>query len=135
MRNRMFADVDFSQLDVQQDLLNWGTWITSELNLSGMRLDAIKHYSQSFQKRFVQHMDYQYGKKFFFVGEYWSTRMLNKQLENFGGRISLFDVQLVYNLSDISQSRQNDLRKVFNNTLVKSNPSHAVVSDNKSEQI
>ena len=125
----MSADVDFSRPTVRQDVLHWGSWITTELGLSGFRLDAMKHYSQDFQKEFVQHMDEQYGRDFFFVGEYWNwdSFALSTIIGKFKGRISLFDVQLVYNLSDISQAKQPDLRKAFDGALVQLHPQRAVV--------
>jgi alpha-amylase len=125
----MFDNIDYAQLDVRRDVLNWGSWITEELGLSGFRLDAMKHYSQDFQKEFVKHMDSQFGRDFFFVGEYWKwdSFVLSSVIGKFKGRINLFDVQLVYNLSDISQEKQTDLRKVFDNALVQLHPQRAVV--------
>lgn len=125
----MFSDLDYAQSDVRRDVLNWGSWITEELGLSGFRLDAMKHYSQDFQKEFVRHMDSQFGRDFFFVGEYWKydSFVLSSVIGKFKGRINLFDVQLVYNFSDISQEKQTDLRKVFDNALVQLHPQRAVV--------
>ncbi|RMD39266.1 hypothetical protein DV735_g5857, partial [Chaetothyriales sp. CBS 134920] len=128
----MFADVDYSQPAVREDVLNWGIWITRELGLSGFRLDASKHYSLNFQKQLVQALDLAFGKNFFLVAEYWSrdSIALGKIIGKFKGRISLFDVQLVYNLSDISSATPSDpkadLRKVFEGTLVLLHPQRAV---------
>ena len=125
----MFSNLDYSQPAVRQDVLNWGSWITNELNLSGFRLDAMKHYSQDFQKEFVKHMDSQFGRDFFFVGEYWKwdSYALSGIIGKFKGRISLYDVQLVYNFSDLSQDKQIDLRRVFDGALVQLHPQRAVV--------
>ena len=125
----MFDNLDYSQPSVRQDVLNWGSWITNELGLSGFRLDAMKHYSQDFQKEFVQHMDSQFGKDFFFVGEYWKwdSYALSSVIGKFKGRISLFDVQLVYNFSSFSQGKETDLRRVFDGALVQLHPQRAVV--------
>ncbi|KAI1624366.1 glycoside hydrolase superfamily [Exophiala viscosa] len=126
----MFADIDHSHPAVRADLFNWGQWITSHLNLGGMRLDAIKHYSLSFLADFLAHLDAtSNNKKFFFVGEYWDSDsvVLEKILRKFHGRLNLFDVQLVYNFSDFSKGRREDLRTVFDGSLVQRDPVHAVV--------
>ncbi len=125
----MFANVDYSQPSVRQDVLNWGSWIANELGLSGFRLDAMKHYSQEFQKEFVKHMDGQFGRDFFIVGEYWKwdSYVLSGIVGQFKGRISLFDVQLVYNFSDYSKEKRTDLRRIFNGALVQLHPQRAVV--------
>lgn len=127
----MFADLDHSHPDVRSDIFKWGNWITSTLNLSGMRLDAIKHYSLSFIADLIHHLDTSTsrGKKLFFVGEYWDSDSgaLEKVIRKFHGRLNLFDVQLVYNFSDFSKGKQQDLRNVFDGTLVQRDHAHAVV--------
>ena len=130
--NRMFADIDHSHPAVRADIFNWGAWITSTLNLGGMRLDAIKHYSLSFVADFVAHLDTKTasGNKLFFVGEYWDTdtSVLEKVIRRFHGRVNLFDVQLVYTFSDFSKGRKQDLRTVFDGSLVQRDHAHAVAS-------
>jgi len=125
----MFADVDHSHPAVRNDIFQWGSWITSSLNLSGMRLDAIKHYSLSFLKDFISHID-KHHKDQFFVGEYWDakTEVLEKVIQKFQGRLNLFDVQLVYTFSDYSKGRSNDMRAILDGSLVQRDPAHAVVS-------
>ena len=125
----MFADLDHSHPEVRKDIFDWGTWITTALGLGGMRLDAIKHYSLSFLKDLISHLDLQ-NKNLFFIGEYWvaDSKILQNVLRAFNGRISLFDVQLVYNLSDYSQGRKTDLRNVLQGSLSELDPRHAVVS-------
>ncbi|RVX66773.1 hypothetical protein B0A52_08966 [Exophiala mesophila] len=123
----MFADLDHSHPEVRKDIFDWGTWITTALGLGGMRLDAIKHYSLSFLKDLISHLDLQ-NKNLFFIGEYWvaDSKILQNVLRAFNGRISLFDVQLVYNLSDYSQGRKTDLRNVLQGSLSELDPRHAV---------
>jgi alpha-amylase len=117
---------------VRSDILNWGSWITSTLNLGGMRLDAIKHYSLTFLADFIAHLDALEARetKLFFVGEYWdaNTETLEKVIKKFHGRLKLFDVQLVYTFSDFSKGRKRDLRTIFDGTLVRSNHAQAVAS-------
>ena len=49
-------------------------------------------------------------------------------LDRMGHKFSLFDAPLVYNFSQISQTENADLRKVFDDTLVQFEPVNAVVS-------
>ncbi len=97
--------------------------------LGGLRLDAIKHYSASFLRDFVQHIDKTVGRDWFLVGEYWQedSRLLAKYIEYMQHRISLFDVKLVCNFSLLSSSDEADLRTVFDKTLVLYKPNNAVV--------
>ena len=127
----MFADVDYSQPDVRADVLRWGEWIGKEVKLSGMRLDAIKHYSEDFLRTFINHLNETVGRGWFFVGEYWTAEfgILAPYLARMGGQMSLFDVQLVYNLSHASKARRIDLRRIFDGTLAKHIPKNAVVRD------
>ena len=127
----MFADIDHSNPSVRADLLNWSSWITSTLGLGGMRLDATKHYSTAFQIELVKHLQQQFGRDFFVVGEYWTWNALTLSniIGKFKGRISLFDVQLVYNFSDFSKERKksespvhNDLRRIFEGSLLEMHP-------------
>ena len=52
----MFANLDQSHPEVRADIFNWAEWIGTEFPLSGMRIDAAKHYSSAFQKDFVDHL-------------------------------------------------------------------------------
>jgi alpha-amylase len=126
----MFADIDHSHPAVCEDILKWGTWISSTLNLGGMRFDAIKHYSLSFLTDFTSRLGKtsSRGKEMFFVGEYWDadSDSLWKVVEKLHGRLNLFDVQLVYTLSAFSRGRRWDLRTTFDGSLVQRNPTNAV---------
>lgn len=131
----MFADIDHRNPSVRADLFNWATWITGTLGLSGMRLDAIKHYSNAFQVDLVRHLQEQYGRDFMIVGEYWTWNALTLSniIGKFKGRVSLFDVQLVYNFSDFSKERARsnspvlgDLRRIFQGSLLEMHPRRSV---------
>ncbi|KUL85532.1 hypothetical protein ZTR_08075 [Talaromyces verruculosus] len=84
----MFANLDHSNPEVRDDILNWAEWIGGQLPLKGMRLDAVKHYSAEFQRALVDHFR-RSQKDWFFT-------------------------------------RGADLRLVFEKTLVKFEPEHAV---------
>ncbi|KAJ5730950.1 uncharacterized protein N7483_005458 [Penicillium malachiteum] len=124
----MFADLDHSHPEVRNDLLNWGTWITNELSLSGMRLDAAKHISSGFQKDFVAHVQKNTNSEFLVIGEYWTadTRAILNYLEDTGYRIAAYDVPLLEKFSKLSHTKAADLRGIFDNTLVQCRPNHAV---------
>lgn len=124
----MFADVDHKHPEVRQDLFHWIQWLASQLKLGGLRLDAIKHYSASFLKDFITHIDQTIGQDWFIVGEYWREEqsVLSKFINFMDGRISLFDVRLVNNFSRLSFQDNADLRTVFDGTLVSIMPKHAV---------
>lgn len=125
----MFADLDYSNQEVRQDVLCWGEWIGQQLPLSGMRLDAAKHYSSQFQKDFIKHMKRTVGSNWSFIGEYWkgSPGELLDYLQRMDRELSLFDVPLVYRFSTFSRTEGADLRRIFDETLVKYEPQHAVV--------
>ncbi|KAK4167034.1 alpha-amylase [Cladorrhinum sp. PSN259] len=127
----MFADVDHGHPEVREDLFRWIEWLGKEsgLTLGGLRMDAIKHYSFRFLRDFLIHIRANVSKDWFVVGEYWrvDSEFLAKFLEYMDHRLSLFDVQLVHNFSDISLlGDRGDLRKVFDDALVLWKPDNSV---------
>lgn len=126
----MFADLDHSHPEVRDDLFHWGAWITGELGLSGMRLDAAKHMSTKFQREFLAHVQKSRDPEFFVIGEYWTGHLpsLLKYLDDTENTIAAYDVPLLEKFSKISHTRGADLRSIFEDTLVQRRPGHAVVS-------
>lgn len=127
----MGNDLDHSQQEVRDDLHAWGEWIVNEVGLSGFRLDAVKHMSQSFLKEWIERLDVRFQSRLFFVGEYWrgDLHVLGPVIEKFNGRLHLFDVAFAGNMSKISHDPAvADLRNVFDGTLTKHYPEQAVVS-------
>ncbi|KAJ5780042.1 hypothetical protein N7457_005202 [Penicillium paradoxum] len=124
----MFADLDHSHPEVQADILKWGEWIGTEMPISGMRIDAAKHYSAGFQNMFVKHLRNTVGADYFFVAEYWrgEVRFLLRYLELMDYEVSLFDVPLLGRFAAVSKIAGGDLRKIFKGTLVEKAPLHAV---------
>ncbi|KAK4226314.1 alpha-amylase [Podospora fimiseda] len=127
----MFADVDHGHAEVREDLFRWIDWLGKEsgLNLGGLRMDAIKHYSFRFLKDFLMHVQVDVGKDWFIVGEYWrvDSEFLARVIEYMDHRLSLFDVQLVHNFSEISMmGERGDLRKVLDDALVVWKPENVV---------
>ncbi len=135
----MGADVDLNNVDVVEELENWGKWYLDFCNLDGFRLDAVKHIRESFFKRWIETMKNSTEKDLFVVGEYWNTNLdiLKEYINDCDNNLSLFDVPLHYNLYDASNSNGNyDMRKIFDNTLVQLMPEHAVTFvDNHDTQI
>lgn len=125
----MGADVDLNNVDVATELKNWGKWYVDTTNIDGFRLDAVKHIRSSFYLDWITDIEERTGKNFFSVGEYWSTNVatLNQYIQDTKEKFALFDVPLHYNFFNASNSNGHyDMRTIFDNTLVKSNPEKAV---------
>ncbi|KAK3689315.1 alpha-amylase-like protein [Podospora appendiculata] len=125
----MFADIDHRHPEVRRDLFDWTNWLSKQLKLGGMRLDAIKHYSFEFLRDLVAHIDRTVDPGWFLVGEYWreDSEFLSRFIEFMNCRISLFDVQLVSNFSCVSlQGDKGDLTTLFDDALVMWKPANTV---------
>ncbi|KAK9472894.1 glycoside hydrolase superfamily [Dipodascopsis tothii] len=126
----MFADIDHNHPEVREDLNKWGVWLARQLSLRGMRFDAVKHFSEEYLIEFIQNLKEHVRRDFFFVGEFWKDSLddMNAYLDRMPDEtcFSLFDAPLVYNFSEASQTPEFDLRKIFDNTLVKTRPMSAV---------
>jgi len=122
-------DLDLDHPEVVKELKKWGVWVSNELDLDGMRLDAIKHMKDVFIKYFLEAVRAEKGKDFYAVGEYWNGDLdtLNKYLDAVGNNIDLFDVPLHYNMFAASeQGEKYDLRRIFDDALIMSHPDCAV---------
>lgn len=125
----MFADIDYRNKDVIDEVLRWGQWVTSEMNLDGMRMDAVKHIDHRFMEAFIRHVKLTADKPLFFVAEYWESHYgwLNDYLHETDGLTALFDVPLHFNFVNASfMGKDYDLRKIMDNSLVQSNRFNAV---------
>ena len=126
----MFADIDHNHPDVRKELFNWGYWIIDELGLDGMRFDALKHIGDQFILDFCNHIKAKEDLKegFYLFGEYWLSDpgTVNGYLYDTKYDIDLFDVGLHYNMVEASKNGDYDIRRIFDNTLVKKHPGLAV---------
>ena len=124
----MFADLDYAHPEVQEDVKNWGVWVSNELNLNGFRFDAVKHYSEAFLHDFINNLDANVGHDSFLVGEFWktSTPSLQDYLSKMNHKFNLFDAPLVENFHRISTGERADLRQVFDNSLTQAEPYNSV---------
>ncbi len=124
----MGCNIDFANEDVLKELDRWGKWYLSITGIDGVRLDAIKHISADFYKKWIADMREYTGKELFAVGEYWhgDVAVLLRYLEKVGGVMSLFDVPLHYNFYNASHNCNYDMRNIFKGTLVEQNEVKAV---------
>ena len=123
----MFSDIDLNHPDVIAELKHWGRWVAEEMDIDGMRLDAVKHMNDEFIKDFLADLRAARGDDFYAVGEYWvdDIETLESYLANVGYATDLFDVCLHYNLSCASKEGGDyDLRKLLDGTLVSVSYTH-----------
>ncbi len=125
----MFADVDYRNPDVIDETMRWGDWVIREMDLDGMRMDAVKHIDHRFMEAFIRHVRLGAEKPLFFVGEYWQP--LHGELEEYihqtDGLMALFDVALHYRFAQASASgRDYDMRTIFHDTLISRNALNCV---------
>ena len=126
----MGADIDFDQQKVIDELTTWGKWYVKTTGITGFRLDAVKHIKADFYRDWLPTMREAMGKPdAFAVGEYWNpdVNALKNYLHEVNGTMSLFDVPLHMNFYHIScDGAGSDLRKVFDGSLVQTDPTHSV---------
>jgi alpha-amylase len=130
----MGANLDYDHPETKQAQKDWGVWYTNFAQLDGFRLDAVKHIDIDFLNEFMFHVRSTTQKKdFFAVGEYWTPdlgvldRFTNEVNDGKNNRMSLFDAPLHYRFAQASKSGGNfDMGSIFENTLVKIQPSRAV---------
>lgn len=126
----MFDDIDFRNPAVVEELKRWGKWYFDTCKVDGFRLDAVKHISPTFVTVWIDFMRKECDKDFFIVAENWnieSVEELEKYIEITGGRTQLFDSLLHHNFYlAAKEPKDYDLSKIFENTLVQSNPLLAV---------
>ncbi len=121
----MFSDIDFDHPEVVSEMNRWGRWVANELNLDGMRLDAIKHINDKFIEGFLQTVRSDRGENFYAVGEYWKKDIgaLNEYLSSVKYSVDLFDVPLHFNFFQASLSNRDfDLGGILNGTLLNEHP-------------
>ena len=125
----MGVDVDFNNIDVVEDLTNWGKWFIEETHVDGFRLDAIKHIRSSFYKKWLKSIRKFYNQDFYTVGEYFSSNIdaLLNYLDYNDQVTALFDVPLHYHFKEASEVGYDyDMRNIFQDTLIDRRPSKAV---------
>ncbi len=126
----MYADVEFRNAAVREELKRWGKWYFETAKFDGVRLDAVKHITPGFYNEWLDFMRAEVKPDLFAVGEYWAPGnlpLLEKYIEKTDRRMTLFDAALHKNFHEASQlGRDYDLSSVFENSLVNSMPDLAV---------
>ncbi len=125
----MFADIDYEQDDVVEEIKKWANWYIDETKVDGFRLDAIKHINYHFIRDLVADIRENGRPDFFVVGEYWISNQeaLQEYLEATDYTFDLFDVGLHFNFHQASKDEEGyDLRELLNDTLISDMPTHAV---------
>lgn len=125
----MGCDLDFQNPEVREEITRWGKWYLDTTGVDGFRLDAIKHISSWFFPDWLDAMEAHVGKDLFVVGEYWVPNLESLQwyIDAVGERMSVLDVCLHYNFHYASKAGGcYDMRRIFDGTLVKHRPTHAV---------
>lgn len=125
----MYADIDFRNEAVREELKYWGKWMYETTGVNGFRLDAVKHISHHFFIDWIDYMREHYGDVFV-VGENWeivSAQELQNYIDRTHGKMQLFDSLLHLNFYEASVNGNNyDLTKIFDNTLLQLSPTLAV---------
>jgi alpha-amylase len=125
----MGNDIEFRNPYVREELKRWGCWYAETTGIDGFRLDALKHITPDFYPEWIDHLKNCFKKDFMVIGEYWKSNadILTRYTDITGGRIKLFDVPLHFNFHNASvKGAEYDLRKIFDNTLIKERPELAV---------
>ncbi len=125
----MFANIDYNHPKVKEEMITWGKWLANTLQCNGFRLDAVKHISHEFINEFAAQVKGERGEDFYLVGEFWNPDLAACQqfLDKVNYKIDLFDVSLHFKLEAAShESKDFDLRTIFDDTLVKTHPLNAV---------
>lgn len=65
----MFGNLDYSNVEVREDVKRWIEWIGKETRIKAVRFDAVKHWSQDFLRDLIHHVDRTGGANWFLVGE------------------------------------------------------------------
>jgi alpha-amylase len=129
------CDFDYGRYDVREEMKYWGTWFAKELDLDGVRLDAVKHISADYMREWLGHVRWQTGRNLFAVGEYiaGSTEPLHAYITRVTAEgkypqpITLFDFPLYFKFKDASRMGEGfDLRTLNQETLMAEQPALAV---------
>lgn len=126
----MFANIDYNNQAVREEMINWGKWLIETTGCDGFRLDAIKHINYKFITQFAHEMlNHVSDRNFYLIGEFWNPDLdaCRAYLDETDYKIDLFDVALHYKLCQASKEGGSfDLSAIFDDTLVQSHPMNTV---------
>lgn len=125
----MGADLDTDNPDTVRAVTEWGKWYLDTVHMDGFRLDAVKHISFDFYRKWISDMKEHKGTDFFTVGEYWSpdVERLIHYLDVVENSMSLFDVPLHFAFNKAANGNgEFDMGTIFSYTLVSARAANAV---------
>lgn len=125
----MYANLDYKHPEVIENIYSWVDWFVQTTGVLGFRMDAVKHIDSFFMRNFIRDIKEKQGQDFYVFGEFWNAKEEdnNTYLEKTENRFDLVDVRLHNNLYDASlEGADYDLTTIFDQTLVKNHPEHAV---------
>lgn len=125
----MYANLDYKHPEVIENIYSWVDWFVQTTGVLGFRMDAVKHIDSFFMRNFIRDVKEKQGQDFYVFGEFWNAKEEdnNTYLEKTENRFDLVDVRLHNNLYDASlEGADYDLTTIFDQTLVKNHPEHAV---------
>jgi len=125
----MGADLDMDNPETVKAVTDWAKWYLDTVQMDGFRLDAVKHISFDFYRKWLAELREHVGRQFFAVGEYWSKELpkMLRYLDATENSLSVFDVTLHFSFLQASTSNGNfDMRTLFDNSVVKARPMNAV---------
>ncbi len=125
----MGCDLDMDNTEVLGEIKYWSEWYFDTTKLDGIRLDAVKHIDAKFFYDWLKDLNSYAKKDLFTVGEYWSYELdaLEYFIAETEGKIHLIDAPLHNNFHIASTKGESyDLRQIFDNTLVRHQPTLAV---------
>ncbi|MBS6655911.1 MAG: alpha-amylase [Streptococcus sp.] len=125
----MYANLDYKHPEVIENIYSWVDWFVQTTEVLGFRMDAVKHIDSFFMRNFIRDVKEKQGQDFYVFGEFWNAKEEdnNTYLEKTENRFDLVDVRLHNNLYDASlEGADYDLTTIFDQTLVKNHPEHAV---------
>jgi alpha-amylase len=64
---RSFPNI-VSDKQVRAEIKKWALWLVNTFNLSGIRFDAVKHFSEDFQVELLQYLNANIPRDLFYVG-------------------------------------------------------------------
>ena len=123
------SDLDYDNIEMVMKLKEFGLWFKRQVVTDGYRFDAVKHIRPKGTLNFLTDMKNSEGKNLFAVGEFLhdDVNKLHDYISQTYGQISMFDVPLQRRMVDASRKNNGfDMSAIFNNTLVKDQPSLAV---------
>lgn len=125
----MFDDLDFEHPEVVEHLKAWIKWFLETTQVSGFRLDAVKHIKANFLTDFISYVKENLKPDLYSFAEYWKsdTQANLDYIEETKGCFDLVDVVLHMNLFEAGQKGSDyDLTRILEGSLMQNADTFAV---------